>query len=60
MDQHDKVTGREHETEYSGSIWTHPYMVYIWATVILFLILVFLGWLAWTNGWIPNRGISVN
>ena len=60
MDQHDKVTNREHEMEHSGSIWTHPYMAYIWATMVLFLLLVFLGWLAWTNGWIPNRGISVN
>lgn len=48
------------EKEHSGSIWTHPYMIYIYLTVFLFLILVGVGYLAWTNGWIPNRGISTN
>ena len=33
-------------------------MVYIWLTLVLFLFLVFVGYLGYTNGWIPDRGIS--
>lgn len=43
------------EREHTGSIWTHPYMIYILLTAALFVLLVFLGWLALTNGWIPQR-----
>jgi hypothetical protein len=46
------------EPEHQGSLWTHPYMVYIWLTLVLFLFLVFVGYLGYTNGWIPDRGIS--
>jgi hypothetical protein len=48
----------KHEEEHVGSIWKHPYMIYIILTIALFLSLVFVAWLAWTNGWIPNRGVS--
>lgn len=44
------------EEEHTGSIWKHPYMIYVALTLILFVLLVVVGWLAWTNGWIPNRG----
>ncbi len=43
------------EPEHHGSIWKHPYLVYVLLTVLLFVFLVFLGWLAWDNGWIPHR-----
>jgi hypothetical protein len=53
-------TPLKHEEEHTGSIWKHPYMVYIVLTIALFLLLVWLGYLAWENGWIPSRGIGVN
>ncbi len=43
------------EPEHSGSGWTHPYVLYIAGTVILALFLVFMGWMASQNGWIPTR-----
>jgi hypothetical protein len=46
------------EKEHTGSIWTHPYMIYIVLTVMLFLLLCGLGYLAWVNEWIPNRRTS--
>lgn len=45
------------EPEYQGSVWKHPYMIYIWLTIVLFIFLGIIGWLAWKQGWIPNRGI---
>ncbi len=49
---------KQHETEHQGPIWKHPYMIYVGLTMVLFLFLVVMAYLAWTNGWIPNRGIS--
>lgn len=46
----------EKEVEHNGPIWTHPYMLYIGLTTLLFGALVLIAWLAWTNGWIPSRG----
>lgn len=46
------------EPEHEGSIWKHPYMIYIVLTAVLFSGLLFIGWLAYENGWIPDRGIS--
>ena len=46
------------EREWTGSIWKHPYFVYILLTVALFAVLLGIGWLAWTQGWIPNQAIS--
>lgn len=46
------------EPEHVGSIWTHPYMLYIVLTILLFAVLIVAGWLAFTNGWIPSRGVS--
>lgn len=48
----------EPEREHTGPIWKHPYVLYILLTVVLFLLLLFLTWLAMENGWIPNRGTS--
>lgn len=45
------------EEEHTGSIWTHPYMLYVVLTVVLFLILLGLGYLASENGWVPSRGL---
>lgn len=45
------------ETEHSGPIWTHPYLIYVGLTAVLFLFLVVMAYLALSNGWIPNRGI---
>lgn len=55
-----KTAGKDlqHEEEHQGSIWKHPYMIYVVLTMFLFLFLVLMGWLAWTQGWIPNRGVS--
>ena len=42
------------EPEHQGSIWSHPYMLYIWITVIIFAVLLSAGYLAVTQGWIPH------
>jgi hypothetical protein len=44
------------EEEHEGPLWKHPYLIYIALTAALFLFLLLIGWLAWNNGWIPNRG----
>lgn len=38
--------------------WKNPYVLYIVLTLGLFAFLVFMGYLALTQGWIPNRGIG--
>lgn len=43
------------EEEHTGPIWTHPYVMYVLLTTLLFGFLVFSGWLAWTQGWLPKR-----
>ena len=48
------------EEEHTGPIWKHPYMIYVSLTAALFLFLLFAAWLAWTNGWIPSRGIGAS
>lgn len=45
------------EREHQGPIWKHPYMLYIVLTVLLFAILLAIGWLALENGWVPSRGV---
>ena len=47
----------EREPEHRGSLWTHPYMLYVLLTMVLFVVLLILGWLAVSNDWIPNRGV---
>ena len=42
------------EREFEGSIWKHPYMVYVWLSVIPFIILLVAGYLAIKGGWLPN------
>lgn len=44
------------ELEKNASIWKHPYFVYILLTAALFLFLLLISWIAWINGWIPDRG----
>ena len=46
------------EAEHQGPIWKHPYMAYVLLTAVLFVFLLGMGWLAWSNGWIPNRRIG--
>lgn len=48
----------EHEPEFAGPGWKNPYVLYIALTLGLFLILVIVGYAAWTNGWIPHRGVG--
>jgi hypothetical protein len=43
------------EPEHKGSIWKHPYLVYILLTVVLFVGLLVAAWLAQSNDWIPKR-----
>lgn len=45
----------QREPEHKGSIWTHPYMIYIVLTVAIFGFLLFVGHLALENDWIPKR-----
>ena len=46
---------QDREPEHRGSLWTHPYMLYILGTVGLFGFLVFIAWLAIENDGIPKR-----
>jgi hypothetical protein len=42
------------EREFAGPLWKHPYFAYIWLSMIPFVFLLVLGWLAMKNGWLPN------
>ena len=53
--EHQRMKIKPSEPEHRGSILMHPYFAYIYGTVILALFLVFMGWLASENGWIPTR-----
>ncbi len=44
------------EREHQGPIWKHPYVLYLILTVVLFIGLLLIGWLALNNDWIPSRG----
>ena len=44
-----------YEKEYKDTLWNHPYFIYIVLTLILFLFLGLIGWIAWDNDWIPHR-----
>jgi hypothetical protein len=43
------------DPEFTGAWWTHPYVLYIFFTMILFAGLVLAGYLALKNGWLPNQ-----
>ncbi len=49
------ASARGHETEHKGPIWTHPYMIYVVLTAILFAFIVGMGYVAVSNNWIPSR-----
>jgi hypothetical protein len=57
MAQEPKWKVQRGEPEHEGPLWKHPYILYVLLTCALFAVLLFAGWLAWTNGWIPNRGV---
>ena len=38
--------------------WKNPYVLYIVLTLGLFFFLVLMAYVAFTQGWIPNRGIG--
>jgi len=40
--------------EYRGTFWKHPYMIYLILTVILFIVLLLITFLAVNNGLIPK------
>lgn len=46
---------RESEKEWSGSVWKHPYMLYVGGTMVLFMFLLLVAYLALENDWIPKR-----
>ena len=48
----------EKEPEKQTSAFAKIYLVYLLLTILLFGFLVFMGWLALEEGWIPSRGIS--
>lgn len=54
MDQKDP----NKESEKQTSVFAKIYLVYLLLTILLFGFLVFMGWLALEEGWIPSRGIS--
>jgi hypothetical protein len=46
------------EPEFSGPAWKHPYMLYCLLTVLLFIFLLGMAYMAIQNDWIPSRGIG--
>ena len=46
---------RRYDPEFEGEKWKHPYVWYVVLVVALSGFLLLMGWLAWTNGWIPQR-----
>lgn len=44
------------EPEHRGSMWTHPYVLYLILTLLLFLLLLLASWYVWSSGLVPNRG----
>lgn len=44
------------EKEWDGPFWKHPYFIYVILTLLLFAVLLGIGWLALENDWIPKRG----
>jgi hypothetical protein len=53
-DSNQKMKILKGEEEHQGSIWKHPYMLYVVLTMILFVFLVIAAVLALKNGWLPN------
>ena len=45
------------EAEHEGSIWKHPYLIYVALTMVLFSFLIIAGYLALNNGWLPKTGV---
>jgi hypothetical protein len=45
----------QHDPEFEGGGWKHPYVWYIGLTLALFVFLVVIAWLALSNDWIPKR-----
>jgi hypothetical protein len=45
----------QHDPEFEGDKMHHPYVWYVGGTLVLFLFLVAIAWLALDNGWIPQR-----
>lgn len=58
--KHEPRHEPRHETEapFTGSGLKNPYLVYLLLMTVLFGLLILAAYLAWTNGWIPNRGTS--
>lgn len=52
----DMNSVKKTEPEHEGPIWKHPYMVYVMLNVVLFVFLLIAAYVAWTSGWIPERG----
>lgn len=50
----DSPVRRPVQIEHTGPWWTHPYVLYLWITGVLFAVLLFFGWLGWKNGWVAN------
>jgi|GEM_PF-4012062 len=46
------------EPEFVGPAWKHPFVLYSLATVLLFIFLLGMGYMAIQNDWIPSRGIG--
>jgi hypothetical protein len=53
--QPERPKTSQSDPEFMGAWWTHPYVLYIFFTLILFGGLVLAGYLALKNGWLPNQ-----
>jgi hypothetical protein len=57
MSDQESKNGYEarHDPEFEGDKMSHPYVWYVGGTLVLFIFLVAMAWMALENGWIPRR-----
>ena len=46
---------KHYEPGWHHSIWKHPIVLFFLLNIVLVLFLIFMGWLALEQGWIPER-----
>ena len=55
MDPNEPASPETKQGEGLGA--KHPYLIYLGLVVVLFGFLIVMGYLALSNGWLPDRGI---
>ncbi|MBL7717075.1 MAG: hypothetical protein JNL01_16540 [Bdellovibrionales bacterium] len=44
-----------HEPEFRGPAWKHPYFLYIVLTLVIFGVMMIMGYLALDRGWVVRK-----